>query len=205
MDTERFDALTRTLASPARRRTTVRLLAGGVLGALLTPLGSRWAGAQRLDGDGDGLFDEDEINVYGTRPDVFDTDGDQVGDGEEIWNRDQGMGGPSDPLVNENAAPPPAPTCVAMGGGCAQQSDCCPGQYVQCCFNVSGAGVCQDTALTSLICTNWSEVPATGCPVGMTDCGGFCTNLGTDHGNCGVCGQACTIGHNCTNGACIAQ
>lgn len=61
--------------------------------------------AGRPDGDGDGLFDDDETDVYGTKPDVFDTDNDGVGDGEEIWNRDQSLPGPKDPLVNTNAAP----------------------------------------------------------------------------------------------------
>ncbi|MBA2452709.1 MAG: hypothetical protein H0V47_06030 [Chloroflexia bacterium] len=30
----------------------------------------------------DGLTDDDEVNVYGTDPEVFDTDG--VGDGDEV-------------------------------------------------------------------------------------------------------------------------
>ena len=46
----------------------------------------------RPDRDGDGLFDDDEVEVYGTDPDAFDTDGDGVGDGEEVF-----LG--TDPLV----------------------------------------------------------------------------------------------------------
>lgn len=43
--------------------------------------------AERPDRDGDGLFDDDEVpDIYGTNPDVFDTDGDGVGDGEEDYN-----------------------------------------------------------------------------------------------------------------------
>jgi uncharacterized protein YkwD len=38
------------------------------------------------DGDGDGLADSDEVNTYGTDPNLFDTDGGGVGDGQEIAN-----------------------------------------------------------------------------------------------------------------------
>jgi hypothetical protein len=46
------------------------------------------------DTDGDGLSDEDEINVYGANPDLADTDGDGIDDGAEVafwgatWNAD---------------------------------------------------------------------------------------------------------------------
>jgi hypothetical protein len=43
------------------------------------------APAERLDSDGDGLYDDDETNVYGTDPGGYDTDGDGVGDGEEVY------------------------------------------------------------------------------------------------------------------------
>ena len=36
------------------------------------------------DMDGDGLGDEEEVNVYGTNPNKADTDGDGLNDGEEI-------------------------------------------------------------------------------------------------------------------------
>jgi hypothetical protein len=206
MEASKFDLLIAEAARRPTRRAALRLLSTGLLGALLP---ARIARAQRPDGDGDGLFDDDEANIYGTRADVFDTDGDGVGDGEEIWNRDQKLGGNTNPLVNENAAPPPADpapppvaTCAGLGGACTVHTDCCPGEYVQCCPNVSGTGTCQDVSQTSFICMGWSDVPATGCPVGMTDCGGFCANLGTDHGNCGVCGQACPSGYNCVSGTC---
>ena len=40
--------------------------------------------AAALDTDGDGLTDEDEVNVHGTDPDVADTDGDGLTDGDEV-------------------------------------------------------------------------------------------------------------------------
>ena len=41
-------------------------------------------GADRKDSDSDGLYDDDETNVYGTDPSNPDTDGDGVGDGQEV-------------------------------------------------------------------------------------------------------------------------
>jgi hypothetical protein len=129
MDAITFDRLVAEAARRPTRRATLRLLAGGLVAALLP---ARGAAAQRPDRDGDGLFDDDEVNVYGTNPDVFDTDGDGVGDGEEIYNRDQGLAGPNDPLTagapavqppDEPAAQPPAAgPCPAgqaeCGAGC---------------------------------------------------------------------------------------
>jgi Bacterial TSP3 repeat len=40
----------------------------------------------REDRDGDGLFDDDEMTVYGTNPDVADTDGDGPDDGQEVFD-----------------------------------------------------------------------------------------------------------------------
>jgi hypothetical protein len=42
-------------------------------------------GMASADSDGDGLFDADEVGVYGTNPAVYDTDGDGTGDGEEVY------------------------------------------------------------------------------------------------------------------------
>ena len=39
---------------------------------------------QRSDRDGDGLYDDDEIDVYGTNPKEADTDGDDRSDGQEV-------------------------------------------------------------------------------------------------------------------------
>src|SRR5688572_2371814 len=76
MDAQTFDRLTASVAHQRSRRGALRLLAGGVLAGLLSP---RLTRAMQADRDGDGLFDDDETNVYGTNPDLFDTDGDGVG------------------------------------------------------------------------------------------------------------------------------
>jgi hypothetical protein len=40
---------------------------------------------QRPDTDGDGLFDDDETDVYSTNPNTADTDGDGRNDGQEVF------------------------------------------------------------------------------------------------------------------------
>jgi hypothetical protein len=105
MDAQTFDQWTAAIARRPNRRGALGLLAGGLLGGLLAHRGATPARArQRADRDDDGLYDDDETDVYGTNPDIYDTDGDGVGDGEEVY-----VG--TDPLVNGNAAPAPA------GGG----------------------------------------------------------------------------------------
>jgi len=37
---------------------------------------------------------------------------------------------------------------------------------------------------------------------GLTDCGGFCTNLSSDASNCGACGNSCALGGYCQGGSC---
>jgi hypothetical protein len=214
MDATRFDVFSKRFASSSTRRTALRLLSAGLLGALL-PASAR--AAQRSDRDNDGLFDDDETDVYGTNPDIPDTDGDGVGDGQEICNQNRAPGCDQDqvhtnPLVNENAAPPPptdpapvpAPTCVGVGGACSAHSNCCgyDTPNILCCFDANGFGVCTDVSVNSFLCPA-PGVPDTGCAVGMTNCGGFCTDLSIDHGNCGSCGNSCPIDSNCMVGACV--
>ena len=83
MDSQTFDRWTASIAEQRSRRATLGLLSGLALAGLLSPRLAR--GAQRSDRDGDGLFDDDETNVYGTNPDFYDTDGDGWGDGEEVY------------------------------------------------------------------------------------------------------------------------
>ena len=123
MDAHSFDRWTVALAQRPSRRITLRVLTGGLLGGLLAQRSDLLARAQRPDSDGDQLFDDDELRPiaeggYGTDPHNADTDGDQANDGLEIWNRDQGLGDPDDPLVQDNSAAPAA-TCSGLGGACA--------------------------------------------------------------------------------------
>jgi uncharacterized protein YkwD len=43
-------------------------------------------GSDPVDTDGDGLFDQDEDYIYGTDPENPDTDGDEIDDGQEVFD-----------------------------------------------------------------------------------------------------------------------
>ena len=55
-----------------------------------------------VDTDGDGLFDNDEANVYRTNPEKSDTDGDGINDGEELnfWGDSWNIDSDGDRLIN---------------------------------------------------------------------------------------------------------
>jgi len=55
-----------------------------------------------IDTDGDGIPDNDEINIYGTDPNKIDTDGDGINDGAEItlWENDWDTDFDNDGLIN---------------------------------------------------------------------------------------------------------
>jgi Bacterial TSP3 repeat len=77
------------------------------------PLAANAAPVQ-ADSDGDGLFDLDETNVYGTGVYAFDTDGDGVGDGQEVYN------GTSPTVTDGSIAAPGQGQCNVLWGdyGC---------------------------------------------------------------------------------------
>lgn len=54
------------------------------------------------DSDGDGISDNDEINIYGTDPNKSDTDDDGISDGEELsfWGDQWNMDNDGDGLIN---------------------------------------------------------------------------------------------------------
>ena len=56
----------------------------------------------KLDSDGDGLTDEDEINIYGTDHNNPDTDKDAINDGDEVefWGSDWDMDYDNDGIIN---------------------------------------------------------------------------------------------------------
>ena len=204
MDAGSFDRLTAALAQRPSRRRALGLMAGGVLAGLFgLRSSSSTLALQRPDRDGDGLYDDDETDVYGTDPDVYDSDGDGIGDGEEVYNG-------TDPLVNANAAPAPeqAPDpvlidCRAIGVGCDSDLQCCAGTL--CCFSgVTLSTRCTDVAATGWVCPGDTPIPAGGCGAGLVDCadGRGCVDLASDAFNCGACGVSCGLNQYCASGTC---
>ena len=62
----------------------------------------------RADSDADGLYDDDEMRIYGTNPNVADSDGDGVSDGEEVYAGTDPLAGaaaPADPAAPTDPAP----------------------------------------------------------------------------------------------------
>jgi hypothetical protein len=189
MDATTFDRLVAAAAHRPTRRATLRLLAGGLLGAWLAQRRSVPVHAQRPDRDGDGLYDDDETDVYGTDPDNPDTDGDGSDDGQEVFDG-------TDPLT-PNGGAGCADGQANCGAGCIDiTSDArnCGGCGVACAASENCyGGVCLAPAPSSdLVCT----------AQGLTNCGGVCTNTLNDSANCGACGNSCALGGYCEGGAC---
>src|SRR4051812_45667919 len=86
MNATTFDPPVADVVRRHTRRAVVQVLAGGLLGGLLVQRGIiATRAAQPTDSDGDGLYDVDEMGVYGTNPSAYDSDGDGSGDGEEVY------------------------------------------------------------------------------------------------------------------------
>lgn len=67
---------------------------------------------------------------------------------------------------------------------------------------------CQPECAVGQVCMGTTCVPGctddTGCPTGLSCCGGMCRNLPADIDNCGMCGNACGMGGNaCRGGTCF--
>jgi hypothetical protein len=160
LDPRTFDHVIASVARQRSRRGALRFLATGLFGGVLAQRGSPVVqAAQRLDEDGDGLYDDDESLIYGTDPYGYDTDGDGVGDGEEVYYG-------TNPIVGEDlvlAGPPPSSAnggevalgdvnsggnadgaigvgdtwgaCRGIGTPCDYDGQCCNNPSVLCCFD----------------------------------------------------------------------
>lgn len=169
MNETRFDTLTRSLSGLPTRRVVLRLLAAGLLGGLLARGGIAPARAlQRPDRDQDGLFDDDEAEVYGTDPDIYDSDGDGVGDGEEIYNRDVGLDGPSDPLMPDGGGVPlPGPN-KGLRELCSLGVDTCSAPWI--CSTPTTRHTCSGTVAGV---STWCCVPPGGACTECDCCGDY--------------------------------
>lgn len=161
MDAQTFDRFVVTVASRPNRRAALRLIAGGLLGAVWTRSGvTSIRAAQRPDGDGDGLYDDDETDVYGTDPNNPDSDGDGIDDGQEVFDG-------TDPLTpNGGGAPPPADAGV------------------DCTVNPEQCGIVQGPPAGTIL-------TGVTCDPGLASCPSGCSNLMQDPANCGICGWDC--------------
>jgi hypothetical protein len=191
MDARTFDRWTVSVTRRPTRRAALRLLAGSVVTALLA--GGEVApvrAAQRPDRDGDGLYDDDEVEVYGTNPDVFDTDGDGVGDGEEVY-----LG--TDPR-----------TPAGGNAGCPAGQALCGGVCIDVSADPLNCGACGSICAASQSCVSGvclAPAPSSAlkCAAqGLSACAGVCTNTLNDNNNCGTCGNSCSIGAICSGGVC---
>jgi hypothetical protein len=193
MDARSFDHWTTALTRPSSRRAALRLLVGSLLGGFLAQRMTTSTRAQRPDSDGDGLFDDDETNVYGTNPGVYDSDGDGVGDGEEVY-----LG--TDPLT-------PA------GVGCAAGLIDCFGVCVDATVDPVNCGACSNACVANATCIGgWCQslAPSSvgdvlGCELGLTECDHTCVDLLTNPYHCGACGNRCPIESPCQGGFCTVQ
>jgi len=68
-------------------RSEIKLAQGAVRGVF----GLAVCSGDRTDTDGDGLYDLDEINLYGSDPTRVDTDGDGISDSEEVAAHSRGL------------------------------------------------------------------------------------------------------------------
>ena len=83
MDTRSFDRFARHARRAAAAGALAAVLAG--LGAGALPAAAETPPSVWSDRDGDGLYDDDELFVYGTNPLDYDTDADGIGDGEGLF------------------------------------------------------------------------------------------------------------------------
>jgi hypothetical protein len=190
MDDSRFDAMTRSLSRHRNRRAMLRLLAGGLLGGLLS---RREVTPARADEGCDILG----LTFCALGPTTDATTGEVFVDGICV------------DLTSSVFH------CGACGNACGVNQNCeigvcvvpqCPAGTTDC------SGYCADLLTSPVHCGACGTACAAGqscqggvcvgCVTGLTDCGGLCVDLSGDELNCGVCGQECAYGEICSGGGC---
>lgn len=178
LDATKFDRLTRALSMGYPRRIAL----GGMLGALGILAISPGAVAKVALGGEDGkrrVTAQRKRRRRKKKPFVC------------LPNCDRKICGPDgcNGICGECEAPT---TCDGRGRcvGCQAAGDCAaiPCRDVSC-----AAGVCQYAAIGN----------SSACGGGRVCCGGECTSIRTDPGNCGGCGLLCQSGRACLAGQCI--
>ncbi len=106
---------------------------------------------QRPDRDHDGLYDNDETDIYGTNPDNPDSDGDGVDDGQEVYDRTNPLAPNGSAASCPDGATPrngycPTPTPSPIPTPTAKPTPT-PGQLITCPFGQTAPyGQCPTTA-----------------------------------------------------------
>ncbi len=184
MDDQHFDSLARSLASGRSRRTAVRLLAGGALGALLTALGLEEAGAAcvrvgRRCETGRQCCTKRCVRGRCACPRGTTRCGRRCCPAGQTCQNGA--------CVAACAGEDPTVTCAA--NGCGPKTNSC-NQTVDC-------GTCQG----DLTCQNGF----CACPNGLTACSTNCVDTNTNRNHCGGCDQACSSTQVCELGVCKAD
>lgn len=197
MDAERFDRLTRRLATRMPRRS---LLRGAVVAGAAALLGRAEPGLARAQGDCGALMG---IACQG--------DGECQGFGAVPQCPQMACcGGVCTDLAFD------AVNCGACGLTCPPGSFCDDGQCMSACEPplVDCNGLCVDVASDPGNCGDCFAVCDAGavcasgvcaCEGGLTNCFGFCVDLLTDPANCGACGGTCVDGTSCVAGTCACD
>jgi hypothetical protein len=182
MDGQRFDEITRQLATSTSRRAVIRALLGSTLGLLgLGRAAQVAAGACNRDGECgpcEYCFDEEPQSDGTCRSCAF------------------GSGG----LVccdNECTIPQ---NCLCPGG-CGSDL-CCAGT----CVNPNepnNCGFCGNVCDPTEVCANGICT----CPSGFSRCNQFtiCVDFAADPAHCGGCRKPCAAGQTCVDGACHGE
>lgn len=82
----------------------MKYIHGKIVFVILVPiifLATEFAVAAVKDSDADGISDDGETSIYLTNPNIYDTDGDRIGDGEEVLDGTN----PLDPEVSRLTTP----------------------------------------------------------------------------------------------------
>jgi len=190
MDAQRFDALARSLATTRSRRTVLRGLVGGALGALFVGV---W---------------HDRQEVTAAPPCLGQTCVDAAGCcGGTVCDLT-----PGSPTLG--TCQPAHGPCAATGT-CASDADCCATEVCQAgvCVPTHGGcvlgGACpagDADCCGGEVCANGVCVAASrqaGCPSGQIRCSGTCLDPSSDPANCGACGAACGASQTCCGGTCV--
>jgi hypothetical protein len=196
VDSERFDRLTRHLATRAPRRAFLR---GALAAGAAALLGRASPAMAELQGD---------CSSYAGM--ACQGDGECQGPPGTVPLCPQlaCCGGVCADLTYDNAS------CGACGLACPEGSTCDGGQCVSACQSplVDCGGACVDPMTDPNNCGDCFAICEAGticaggicaCEGGLTNCGGFCVDLLTDPANCGDCGGTCIDGAACAEGTCV--